>query len=94
MTTNIGTAIGDTIDGAAVERLLARARRDIDEGLLPSAQLALAINGEIVVEETFGAATPESRYCVLSSTKPFIASCCWILIQEGKSDDQIRNFMV
>lgn len=34
------------------------ARRDIDEGLLPSAQVALAINGEIVVEETFGAATP------------------------------------
>ncbi|MEI8335648.1 MAG: serine hydrolase domain-containing protein [Actinomycetes bacterium] len=86
MTTDIGTAIGDTIDAAAVERLLARARRDIDEGLLPSAQVALAINGEIVVEETFGAATPESRYCVFSSTKPFIASCCWILIQEGKLD--------
>ena len=34
-----------TIDTASIERLVARARREVDEGLLPSAQVALALDG-------------------------------------------------
>lgn len=75
-----------TIDDAAVQRLLDRARREVDAGLLPSAQVALAHGGEIVAEATFGDADPQDRYCVFSATKPFVASACWLLIQDGLLD--------
>lgn len=74
------------IDQAAVKALLDRARRDVDEGLLPSAQIALAYEGEIVAEEVFGDADLDTRYCIFSATKPFVASAVWTLITEGTVD--------
>ena len=62
---------------------LTRARREIDEGLLPSCQLALALDGEVVVEEAFGDATIDSRYTMFSATKPVVASVVWQLLGEG-----------
>lgn len=72
-----------SIDDAQVERLLERAAREVEEGHLPSCQVALAHGGEIVAAETFGDATPESRYCIFSATKPFVASTMWTLLAEG-----------
>ena len=72
-----------TLDQAAVDALLARAARDIDDGLLPAAQLALALHGEVVAEATFGAAKPTSRFTIFSATKPFVASVIWQLLDEG-----------
>jgi CubicO group peptidase (beta-lactamase class C family) len=69
-----------------VEALRKRAQREIDEGLLPSCQIALGLNGEIVFSETFGDATPDSRYIVFSSTKAFVAGAMWVLIGEGQVD--------
>ncbi len=63
-----------------------RARREVDDGLLPSAQIALGYQGEIVAEETFGDATMDSRYCIFSATKPFVASVIWTLMAEGAVD--------
>ena len=74
------------IDPAKVQALLDRARREVDEGLLPSAQVALAYNGEIVAEECFGDADLNTRYCLFSATKPFVASTVWTLMAEGKVD--------
>lgn len=74
------------IDKAAVNRLLDRARREVDEGLLPSTQVALGYEGELVAFETFGDATPETRYVIFSATKPFVASVMWQLIAEGDVD--------
>ena len=71
------------IDRTRVGALLARARREIDEGLLPSCQIALGYEGEIVVESTFGDARPSDRYCIFSATKPFVAATIWTLIAEG-----------
>jgi CubicO group peptidase (beta-lactamase class C family) len=75
-----------TIDDAQVTKLLERARREVDEGLLPSAQVALAHNGEIVAEEAFGDATLDTRYCIFSATKPFVASVIWTLMADGAVD--------
>ncbi len=75
-----------TLDTVAVKTLLDRARREVDAGLLPSCQVALGYRGEVVVFETFGDATPETRYSVFSATKPFIASVVWQLIAEGLID--------
>ena len=71
------------------DALLGRARRDVDEGLLPSCQLALAHDGELILDETFGAPA-NSRYVTFSVTKAFVGAVAWLLIGEGTLSDQTR----
>src|SRR5678816_3007242 len=66
------------------DKILVRARREIDSGLLPSCQLALARDGRLVAYETLGAAEPESRYAMFSCAKAIVASAVWMLLGEGK----------
>jgi CubicO group peptidase (beta-lactamase class C family) len=72
-----------TLERSAVDALFARARRDIDDGLLPACQVALALDGEVLVHEAFGDATTDTRFTIFSATKPFIASLVWQLLGEG-----------
>ena len=65
-----------------LDDLLLRVKREVDEGLLPSAQIAIAKNGKLIAFETFGSATNDSLYCVFSSTKAITAAAGWLLIQE------------
>jgi CubicO group peptidase (beta-lactamase class C family) len=74
------------LDEAAVADLIARAQRDIDEGHVPSCQLAFARNGRLALWVTLGDAAPESRYVIFSSTKPVVAAAVWILMGEGAID--------
>ena len=69
-----------------IEQLRTRAQREIDEGLLPSCQLAVALDGEVIHTEAFGDATVDDRYVIFSSTKPIVASAVWLLIQSGELD--------
>jgi CubicO group peptidase (beta-lactamase class C family) len=69
-----------------IEQLRQRAKREIDEGLLPSSQIALALDGEVIHHEAFGDATTDSRYVIFSATKPIVASAMWLLIQAGDVD--------
>jgi len=78
------------IDEDALADLVARAQLEIDEGRLPSCQLAFARDGELVVWITLGAAEPESRYVIFSSTKPIVASAIWMLMGEGAIDVSSR----
>lgn len=71
------------LDRSAVDALLARARRDVDEGLLPACQVALALDGEVLVHEALGAADVDTRFPIFSATKPFVASLIWQLLGEG-----------
>jgi CubicO group peptidase (beta-lactamase class C family) len=75
-----------TLDTAAVDALLARARREVDEGLLPSCQLALGLDGKVVVHEVLGDASLDTRYTIFSATKPFVAAVVWQLLGEGLLD--------
>lgn len=75
-----------TIDRGKVDALVARAHREVDEGLLPSCQLAVAKDGELVATETIGDASAETRYVAFSCTKAFVASAMWVLIGEGLVD--------
>ena len=70
----------------SLDELLDTARADVDSGWLPSCQLAVARDGELLAFETFGGATAESRYCIFSCTKPLVASAVWLLIGEGLLD--------
>jgi CubicO group peptidase (beta-lactamase class C family) len=84
-----------------VTRLLERVRREVDEGLLPAVQVAVARQGRLALFESFGAAAVgESRsggqsrdgalFCVFSATKAITASAAWILFQDGRLDEQTR----
>ena len=69
-----------------MHELLDAARADVESGWLPSCQLAVARDGELVVFETFGDATPDTRYCIFSCTKAIVASAMWLLIGDGLLD--------
>lgn len=75
-----------TIVDERVKALLERCRRDVDDGILPSCQVALAFGGELIANEAFGDATTDTRYAVFSATKAFVAGVMWQLIAEGKVD--------
>src|SRR5262252_1293636 len=89
MTATTGTvddprAVG--VDPAKLDDLFARARKEIDEGLLPSCQLAVAKDGRLVASATYGNAEASTRYVIFSATKALVASAVWILIAEGRID--------
>ncbi len=90
---------GTVLRDEGVAALADRARREIDSGLLPSCQWALALDGEVVAGETLGDATPTSRYVIFSATKAVVVSTFWTLLQEGRVDvadlvvDHIPEFM-
>ncbi len=75
--------MSDAIDPSALDALLARARREVDDGLLPSCQVAVARHGEVVALETFGDAGDSSRYVIFSCTKALIAGAVWLLLADG-----------
>lgn len=75
-----------TIVEEKVDHLRKRAQREIDEGLLPSCQFALAIDGEVVTQETYGDAPDDARFVMFSATKPVVASTVWVLMQQGGID--------
>lgn len=73
-----------------VEALLRRARREVDEGVLPGAQLALARHGKVAVCGSFGNATDDSLVCIFSATKGITSAAAWLLFQEGKLSEEER----
>src|SRR3954470_1720114 len=75
-----------TVDQDKIEQLRKRAQREIDEGVLPSCQFALALGGEVIAHEAFGEASIDDRYVIFSATKPVVASAAWLLIQDGSLD--------
>lgn len=73
--------------GLAAEPLAAvsaRARQEVDAGLLPSAQIAVARHGKIVLFETFGDATNNTLYCVFSATKAITSAAAWLLVERDQ----------
>jgi CubicO group peptidase (beta-lactamase class C family) len=81
------------VDSEALDALFARAQRDVDDGTLPSAQVAVARHGKLAGLKTFGRAmqggeerpaTDETLYTIYSSTKAVVAAAIWQLIEEGK----------
>jgi CubicO group peptidase (beta-lactamase class C family) len=74
------------IDRAKLDELRARVRKEVDEGLLPSCQWALARDGRLAAFEAVGDATTNTRYSIFSATKAFVASAVWQLMAEGMVD--------
>ena len=81
------------IDSRKLEELFLRAEKEVREGVLPSAQIAVARQGKIAGMRTFGSATfggrssdatDDTLYVVFSATKAITSAAAWILIQEGE----------
>ena len=87
------------VDPERLEALFARVEKEVREGLLPSAQVAIARQGRIAGMRSFGSVTQEGRpaaashdtlYVVFSATKAITSAAAWLLIQEGKLDPAER----
>ena len=96
------TEIG--LDPQKVQALFERAARDVQEGLLPACQVAIARNGKIGAMQTFGRAvqggvekpaTNETLFIMMSATKALTAASAWLLMQEGKlrPEDRVTQFV-
>jgi CubicO group peptidase (beta-lactamase class C family) len=92
------------LDPEKVALLLDRVERDVRDGVLPSAQIALARNGKLAVMRTFGrvkhegveaAARDETLFCVFSCTKAMTAVLVWQLMERGqlKTDERVGSIV-
>ena len=72
--------------------LFERARREVDAGTVPACQLAVALDGELVATETFGAPAT-SRFPGFSSGKVVVAGAIWLLLGEGalRLEDRVAD---
>lgn len=79
----------------ALAALVERARREVDAGLLPSCQWALALDGEVVAGETVGEvpAGDATRYVIYSCTKAVVAAAVWQVLAEGalRLEDRVAD---
>ena len=78
------------LDPAKVRAFLTRVRREVDEGLLPAVQVAVALKGRVVLTESYGAARPDSLFCVFSATKAITSAAAWLLFQDGRLAEEER----
>ena len=67
-----------------VAKLLQRVQKEVNEGLLPATQVALAKDGELVFQASYGTARQDSLTCIFSATKAITSAAAWLLMQEGK----------
>ncbi|CAB4895083.1 unannotated protein [freshwater metagenome] len=72
------------IDLSALDLLRQRIQKEVDAGRMPAAQMALAVDQELVVFESFGSATTQTEFNIFSCTKALIAGVVWQLIAEGR----------
>src|SRR3954447_7123308 len=70
-----------------VTALREAAQAEIADGL-SACQVAVAKDGHVVWTESFGTATPNSRFLVMSATKPIVSAATLLLIGEGLLDVQ------
>lgn len=92
------------IDAEKLEMVFARAKRDVDDGTLPSAQVAVARNGKLAGMRTYGsavqggveqAATDATLYHFFSSTKAIVAAAVWMLFEEDllRLDEKVADII-
>ena len=92
------------IDSERLQAVFARAKQEVDEGVVPSAQVAVARRGKVAGVQTFGTivqggseqpATNETLYCIASATKGIVAVATWILIEEGllRLDERVADII-
>jgi len=72
------------IDPVALDLLRKRIQQEVDAGRMPAAQMALAVDQELAVFESFGSATTATQFTIFSCTKALIAAVVWQLLAENR----------
>ncbi len=72
-----------SLNPARLDQFRTRLTQEIDDGVLPSCQVAVGLDGEVAWTETFGDASDDTRYVFFSCTKALIAGVMWQLFDEG-----------
>ena len=91
------------LSSARLERLAQAIRRDVDEGRMPGAVVAIARRGKIVYHEAFGFSdkaanrpmAKDSIFALASMTKPMAAVATLMLVEEGRLllNDPVGNYL-
>ena len=83
------------IDPEKLDALLTRAAKEVEEGLLPACQVAIARHGKIAAIASFGDANDESVFNVFSSTKAITSAAGWLVMQDGKlkMDERVADIV-
>ncbi|MEO6396907.1 MAG: serine hydrolase domain-containing protein [Tepidiformaceae bacterium] len=80
------------ISSEKLEAVFARAKRDVDDGVLPSAQVAIARHGKLAGLRTYGSvniggvevpASDDTLYTIFSCTKAIVGAAAWTLFEDG-----------
>lgn len=92
------------IDSEKLEALFARAARDVEQGVLPSCQVAVARHGKLAGFRWFGSAvqggreqpvSDETLYHVFSCTKAIVSAAVWLLFEDGllRLDERVADII-
>ena len=94
------------IDSEKLEAVFARAKRDVEDGTLRSAQVAVARHGQLAGVRTFGtvqhnsvdyevAATNDTLYTIFSCTKAIVGAATWTVYEDGllKLDERVAEII-
>lgn len=94
------------IDSEKLEAVFARAKRDVDDGTLKSAQVAVARHGKLAGVRTYGTvqhngvetevpATNETLYTIFSCTKAIVGAAAWTLFEDGllREDETVASII-
>lgn len=72
------------LDRAELDGLRSRIDHDVAKGLVHAAQLAIAVDGEIVVSDAIGTARPDARAPLYSASKILPVVATWRLVGDGQ----------
>ncbi|MGE3077394.1 MAG: serine hydrolase domain-containing protein [Dehalococcoidia bacterium] len=94
------------VDSERLEAVFARAKRDVDDGILKSAQVAVARHGKLAGMRTFGTvrhegaeaevpATNETLFTIFSCTKAIVGAATWTVCEDGllKIDEKVGDII-
>ena len=85
----------ENLDEYKIETLVTRVGREIREGLLPAAQIAIGYDNQIVFSKNFGDTKPDSLFCIFSATKAITSAASWLLMQDEiiSEDDLVTDYI-
>lgn len=78
------------VASAKLEKLFDRIKQEVDDGLLPAAQVALARDGKLAGMLSYGDCTDDKLFHFFSASKAITSACGWLLIQDGNLDENER----
>ncbi|MFZ9628762.1 MAG: serine hydrolase domain-containing protein [Ilumatobacteraceae bacterium] len=68
---------------SGLDALYTRIEHEVAADLVTSAQIAIAVGGEVVAQRSFGGADDESRFCIFSATKTITATALLPHLADG-----------